>query len=80
MDDHGGIADTVPYFTGGRPADPVSIAYLLIPLFSYRYYGDPSVILREYDGMKKWVDFLLSRSDHFIMNYSYYGDWVPPAC
>ena len=80
MDEQGGIADTAPYFTGGRPADPVSAAYLLMPRMAHRLYGDASVAEREFEGLKKWVDFLLTRSKDFIMDYSYYGDWVPPAC
>ena len=33
----GAIGDTAPYYTGGRPADPVCVAYLLMPVFSYLY-------------------------------------------
>lgn len=80
MDENGGIADTVPYFTGGRPADPVCIAYLMLGLYSYRYYGDRSVIEKQYEGMKRWVNYLLSCSENYRMNYYYYADWVPPAC
>lgn len=76
----GAIGDTAPYFTGGRPADPVCIAYLLMPLYSYIYYGDSGSAISEYENLKKWVDFLISQSDDYIMNYSYYADWVAPTC
>ena len=80
MDEQGGIADTAPYFTGGRPADPVSAAYLIMPRLAARLYGDREPAQKEYESLKKWVEFLLSKSENFIMTYSYYGDWVPPAC
>lgn len=76
----GAIADTAPFFTGGRPADPVSAAYLMMPVLSYRLYGDTRCAKEEYEGCKKWVEFLLSRSEGYLMNYSYYADWVAPAC
>lgn len=74
----GAIADTAPYYVGGQPADPVCVIYLLLARFAYRYYGDKSVMKDNYDGLKKWVLFLLSKSNDYIMSYSYYGDWVYP--
>lgn len=78
--DDGGIADTAPYYTGGRPADPVCVAYLLLPLWCYRYYGDSRPAREAYPKLRKWVQCLLSHSKEYIMDYSYYGDWVYPAC
>lgn len=74
----GGIADTVPYYTGGIPADPVCVIYPLLADYAYRYYGDSATVKAEYSGIKKWVDFLLSRSENYIMDYYYYADWVCP--
>ena len=76
----GEIGDTAPFYTGGRPADPVSIAYLLMPYYSYMYYGDDESACERIDGLKKWVDFLLLKSENGIMTYSYYADWVNPVC
>ncbi len=74
----GEIADTAPYFTGGVPADPVCVIYPLLANYAYRYYGDRETARAEYAGIKKWVEYLLSRSDGYIMDYYYYADWVPP--
>lgn len=74
----GAIADTAPYYTGGIPADPVCIAFLMMPLYEYRYYGNPRVCKDLYTELKAWTDFLLSHSSGYIMDYSYYADWVPP--
>lgn len=76
----GQIGDTAPFYTGGRPADPVCVAYLMMPYLSYKLYGDDAPAKKEYLNLKKWVDFLLSSSDDGIMNYSYYADWVYPIC
>ncbi len=78
--EEGGIGDTAPFNTGGRPADPVCVAYLLMPVWNYMYYGDDRLAREEYDNVKKWVQCLLSRADDHIMTYSYYGDWVYPDC
>lgn len=76
--EEGAIADTAPYYTGGVPADPVCVIYLLLAEYGYRYYGDKSMCINEYDGLKKWTDFLLSHSKGYIMDYAYYADWVVP--
>lgn len=77
---NGAIGDTAPYRVGARPADPVCVAYLLMPYYCYAIYGDDSVIKKEYGHLKRWVDFLYGKTENGIMTYSYYGDWVSPAC
>ena len=78
--ENGAIGDTAPYYTGGRPADPVCVAYLLMPYWSYVYYGDKRPAQEEYAHCKAWTEYLLSCSEGYIMKYSYYGDWVAPDC
>lgn len=78
QDKQGRIADTAPYYTGGRPADVTSLSYLLLATESYRFFGDLEVIKKNYLHHRKWVDFLLSHSRDYIMDYYYYADWV--AC
>ncbi|MBI4927783.1 MAG: family 78 glycoside hydrolase catalytic domain, partial [Anaerolineae bacterium] len=74
----GAITDTAPFRWGRRPADPVSVCYLLIPWLLYVHYGDTHTMAERYAGMKAWVDYLASRSEGHILRYSYYGDWAPP--
>ena len=74
----GGIGDTAPYYTGGVPADPVCIIYPLLANYAYRYYGDRRTAETEYEPIRRWVEFLLSRSHNYRMDYYYYADWVPP--
>ncbi len=74
----GAISCTAPFRWGSRPADPVSVCYLLIPWLLYRHYGDTTTMARHFDGMRGWVDYLTSRAPGHIVDYSYYGDWAPP--
>lgn len=76
--DKGAIADTAPYYTGGQPADTTTVSYLLFPLFAYKFYGDIQLVENEYEGNKKWVDYLLTHQKDYVMDYAYYADWVNP--
>lgn len=79
QDELGRITDTAPFRYGGRPADPVAASYLLLALKSYAFYGNRRIIDQHYEGMKAWVDYLVTRTNDGIVEYSYYGDWAPPA-
>lgn len=79
QNEKGEITDTAPYKVGGKPADPVSASFLLLALKSYEYYGNTGIIKLHYPQMKAWVDLLASRTKNGIVDYSYYGDWSPPA-
>ena len=79
QNENGEITDTAPYKVGGKPADPVSASFLLLASKSYEYYGNTEVITQHYTQMKAWVDYLVTRTKDGIVDYSYYGDWSPPA-
>ncbi|GHU99115.1 alpha-rhamnosidase [Clostridia bacterium] len=80
QDAEGRIADTAPFFTGFRPADPVSVCYLLLGLFNYKYYGDKATIENNYDGYKAWVEYLTGQTaEDGAALYSRYADWCPPG-
>jgi alpha-L-rhamnosidase len=74
----GAITDTAPFRWGRRPADPVSVCYLLMPWLLYTHYGDTHTMAERFDGMRAWVDFLTSQAQNHIVGYSWYGDWAPP--
>ena len=78
QDDEGTITCVAPFRFGMRPADPVSASYLLMPFHSYEFYGNLQAIADNFEGMRKWVDYLRSRTENGIVQYSYYGDWCPP--
>lgn len=78
QDKHGTITCVAPFLFGARPADPVSASYLLLAQKCYEFYGNKRIIAVHFEGMKAWVDYLYSRTNNGIVDYSYYGDWCPP--
>lgn len=78
QDEYGTITCVAPFRFGMRPADPVCASYLILAEKCYEFYGDRQVVEENYSAMKGWTDYLLSRSEDGILEYSYYGDWCPP--
>lgn len=73
----GTITDTVPHRYGSRPADPAwGTAYPQLCWYMWKYYGDRRILEENYDGLKKYVEFLRTRAPGNVLSYSYYGDWV----
>ncbi|MCL5999118.1 MAG: glycoside hydrolase family 78 protein [Chloroflexi bacterium] len=76
---NGAIPDTAPFRMGMRPADPVTMCYLLAPWLLYQHYGNRQVMAEHYAGFRRWVDYLSTRANDDIVEFSYYGDWSPPV-
>lgn len=78
----GAITCTAPFAFGSRPADPVCSSFLVAGLESVLHTGNLDIIREAYDKFEAWENCLLSHSDDYIVNYSYYGDWAAPlyAC
>jgi len=56
------------------PATYVQLVGLL-----YRYYGDSLAVVKHYDGMKKWMDYMAKNYTLNQVIYSdQYGDWLVP--
>lgn len=79
QDESGAITDTAPFRFGTRPADPVSVCFALIPWLLYQHYGDLRTADEQFANIRRWYDYLESRSEGGILSYSYYGDWAPPV-
>jgi len=45
----------------------------------YLYYGDKSVLLKHYDGLKRYIQYLSDCSPDGIPSCAKYGDWCPPG-
>ena len=74
----GTVTDTVPHRYGNRPADPAwGLAYPLLTWYMYEYYGDRRILEQHFAGVKAWTDYLSTRAKDGVVDYSYYGDWVP---
>ena len=75
----GAIACTCPKLYGSFPADPVCSSFLMAGWMAYLHFGDAETLREGYDGFRAWENCLLSHSENYIVNYSYYGDWAAPA-
>lgn len=47
---------------------------IIMPFMYYEHYGDSTLILNNYDPMRRYVDYLTSRADNGIVSHGL-GDW-----
>jgi alpha-L-rhamnosidase len=78
--DEGVVPAVVPPYWRRIPGDPAwGTAITVIPWTLYLYYGDRRELERAYEGVKKWVSFLLSKSENYVCKVGTWGDWCPPS-
>ena len=75
----GAISCTAPYVFGSRPADPVCSSFLIAGDMALMHTGNIEILREAYENFRAWEDCLLQKSEEYIVNYSYYGDWASPA-
>ena len=79
----GYVPHTAP-FGGGGGGPAWGSSYVIVPWFYYVYYGDSDILKEHYDGMKRWVDYLGTRTDENGIvvreepNGWCLGDWATP--
>jgi alpha-L-rhamnosidase len=56
-------------------------AAVVVPWVLYERYGDASILERQYDSMRAWVDYVASRagSDRAWTGDFQFGDWLDPT-
>ena len=75
----GDIPAVVPSYWDFCPGDPVcSTACVVIPWHLYQYYGDKRILEKNYSTMKRWVDFLSTNANDYIVSYARWGDSCSP--
>ncbi len=75
----GAFTCCAPFVYGAYPADPVCSSFLVAGNMALMHTGNRQIIEEMLDNYCAWEDSLLSRSEDYIVNYSYYGDWAGPA-
>lgn len=79
----GYVPHTAP-FAGGGGGPAWGSAYVIMPWAYYCYYGDRTILEQHYQGMKQWVQYLSTRTDHRGIvvkeepNGWCLGDWCTP--
>lgn len=75
---NGQIATTAPElveFEGGFKDTPEwGSAFIISPWYVYQWYGDKQLIEKNYPDMQRYLDYLLSKADNYIISYGL-GDW-----
>lgn len=75
----GAFTCCAPFLFGQYPADPVCSSFLVAGEQSLLFTGNIELIEKAFPWFEGWERSLLSRSEDYIVNYSYYGDWAAPA-
>lgn len=53
-------------------------AQVQIPWDIYWYYGNKGILIKSYETMKIWTDYISRLSENYIVPYGL-GDWCPPS-
>jgi alpha-L-rhamnosidase len=64
----------VTFLDGFRDSPEWGSAFVLAPWLVYEYYGDFRLVERHYEAMKRYVDYLSSKTDGYILAHGL-GDW-----
>ena len=72
----GHVAHTAPFAGGGGGPVGWGGAAITVPYNYYKAFGDKTPLYEYYDGMKRYVDYILSRSDGGLVTREEDGGWV----
>lgn len=78
----GRVQHTAPFMGGGGGPGGWGCAMILVPYDYWKQYGETDVLLDGYEGMKKWIGYLLTRcEDGLVVREAdggwCLGDWCP---
>nr|WP_245910968.1 alpha-L-rhamnosidase [Nonlabens arenilitoris] len=54
------------------------VAFMYLPWYNYKFYGDDALVKEYYDDMKNLTDFYLNFKDENGIMQDGMGDWCPP--
>lgn len=64
----------VVFSDGFRDSPEWGSSSMLVPWYVYQWYGDKDILLKSYDMMKRYVDYLSRKANHYLLSYGL-GDW-----
>lgn len=71
----GFVPHTAPFYGGGG-GPPWGCACIIIPWYVYLFYGNKKIFEKHYSGMKKWIKYLETRTNHdYIISKEEPGSW-----
>ena len=72
----GHVSHTAPFAGGGGGPVGWGGAAITVPYNYYKVFGDKTPLYENYDGMKKYVNYLISRSEDGLITREEDGGWV----
>ena len=69
------ITEFVKWHYGYLDSPEWGSACVINPWYMYKKYGDIAIFERNYDTMKKYVDYLTSKTHHNVLHHGL-GDWL----
>ena len=71
----GHIQYTAPYIHSGGGPGGWGCAIVEVPYQLYKHYGDPQILTKYYDSMRRYVDYLEAHSEFSLVTSDKAGDW-----
>ncbi len=72
---NGHIQHTAPFMGGGGGPGGWGSAIVEVPYQHYRHFGDLEVLKKCYEPQKKWIEYMLSRSENWLVTSEEKGGW-----
>ncbi len=75
----GMVPDVVPSIgAAGQSSTVWGDMACIIPWNLYKFYGDKTILVNQFDSMKAWVDFIkkVDGDNHAWREHFHYGDWL----
>ncbi len=69
------ITEFVKWHYGYLDSPEWGSACIINPWYAYKKYGDISIFTRYYDTMKRYMDYLTSKTHHHVLHHGL-GDWL----
>lgn len=76
MTPEGAFTDVAPSGPRGPAAPGWGDAGVLTPYVVWLYYGDETIIERNYESMRSWVEYMRQRAPGDLYEREGYGDWI----
>lgn len=71
----GHVNHTAPFAGGGGGPGGWGCAAITVPYHYYKFYGDTELLTEYYERMKRWIDYLQSRSEEGLVVREEEGGW-----
>lgn len=72
---NGHVQHTAPFYGGGGGPGGWGGAIYVVPMTLYRHYGDKTILEKYLPNIRKWIDYMWSRSENGIVMREEEGGW-----